>query len=142
LGAAGSHPGSELLELLLWPATLVTLSSLKRSLAHHDDVANLDVPEAGNRCTDMFLWHFSKRLYLRMRCRTPSGDSGLCSASRSPRRAGSPSDGDGTGEGISCQHRRPRGLFGHLKPTLMSRGPWGASPCHFLPAGPSSCLEW
>jgi hypothetical protein len=32
------------------------------ALAH--SAADLDVPEAGDKCTNMFLWHFSKQLYL------------------------------------------------------------------------------
>lgn len=64
---------SELLELLLDAGSLadpkhVEEHSLAQGLAltHCDNVTNLEVPEAGDRCKDMFLWHLSKQLYFWM----------------------------------------------------------------------------
>ena len=55
-GAAGRGPVSELVELLLGAGSLGDLEDVEAhglaqgpALAHHDDVANLDVPEAGRK---------------------------------------------------------------------------------------------
>ena len=61
------------LELLFGASSLSNLEhveahSLSQGLAltHCDNVANVDIPEAGGRCMGMFLWHFSKQLYFWM----------------------------------------------------------------------------
>ena len=57
---------SELLKLLLVPAALVTLKTLKHglvqcpALSHSNNVTNLYILETGERFIDMFLCRFSK----------------------------------------------------------------------------------
>ena len=65
--------GLRTLELLFGASSLGDLEHIEThnlsqglALTHCDHVTNLEVPETGDRCTDMFLWHLLKRLYFRM----------------------------------------------------------------------------
>lgn len=69
----GSCRVSEILELFFGAGSIAGLKHVEEhslaqglALTHCDHVTNLEVPETGDRCTDMFLWHLLKRLYFRM----------------------------------------------------------------------------